>query len=173
MAWGYTYRASWAPLALFSQVWLVSDCEIVCGKRFGNQWFWQVGALLVALQVYNHSFRSSVPRLGNRSFLSVPALYSTPSLSRLSDCCVEDWNWNLRDKSKSPSSSSFSSPISIKMTVLMNIPLKELYYPVSLEEWDMILEFLFLQEHFIIYLCCGRSSKWRSKVNFGRGVGSI
>lgn len=68
MAWGYTYRASWAPLALFSQVWLVSDCEIVCGKRFGNQWFWQVGALLVALQVYNHSFRSSVPRLGNRSF---------------------------------------------------------------------------------------------------------
>lgn len=98
----------------------------MCGKRFGNQWFWQVGALLVALQVYNHSFRSSVPRLGNRSFLSVPALYSTPSLSRLSDCCVEDWNWNLRDKSKSPSSSSFSSPVSIKMTVLMNIPLNKL-----------------------------------------------
>lgn len=72
MAWGYTYRASWAPLALFSQVWLVSDCEIVCGKRFGNQWFWQVGALLVALQVYNHSFRGSVPRLGNRSFSLCP-----------------------------------------------------------------------------------------------------
>lgn len=48
----------------------------MCGKRFGNQWFWQVGALLVALQVYNHSFRGSIPRLGNRS------LVSTPSLSR-------------------------------------------------------------------------------------------
>jgi len=36
----------------------------LCGKRFGNQWFWQVGTLLVALEEHNHSFQ--LFRLGNR-----------------------------------------------------------------------------------------------------------
>lgn len=105
----------------------------MCGKRFGNQWFWQVGALLVALQVYNHSFRSSVPRLGNRSF-SLCFIHSLAfSSGPRFEIGLVAWktNWNLggqrilgsRQKQNSSSilllkrSIFFSSPVSIKMTV--------------------------------------------------------
>lgn len=123
----------------------------MCGKRFGNQWFWQVGALLVALQVYNHSFRSSVPRLGNRSF----SLCFIHSLAFSSEPRFEiglvAWktNWNLggqrilgsRQKQKCirllycclKRSIFLSSPVSIKMTVFRILyPLNKSCYPVLL-----------------------------------------
>lgn len=149
----------------------------MCGKRFGNQWFWQVGALLVALQVYNHSFRSSPAR--QPIFLSV--LYPLPrflvgAAIRDRACCVEDelesWrteNFGVETKAKVYSSSVlllkrsifFSSPVSIKMTVFrifLSIRVVILFYSArGMRELTSRLS-IFLQEATLYNSSMQRSS---------------
>lgn len=151
----------------------------MCGKRFGNQWFWQVGALLVALQVYNHSFRSSVPRLGNRSF-SLCFIHSLAfSSGPRFEIGLVAWktNWNLggqrilgsRQKQKCirllycciKRSIFFSSPVSIKMTVFrifLSIRVVILFYSArGMRELTSRLS-IFLQEATLYNLSTQRSS---------------
>lgn len=151
----------------------------MCGKRFGNQWFWQVGALLVALQVYNHSFRSSVPRLGNRSF-SLCFIHSLAfSSGPRFEIGLVAWktNWNLggqrilgsRQKQKCirllycciKRSIFFSSPVSIKMTVFrifLSIRVVILFYSArGMRELTSRLS-IFLQEATLYNSSMQRSS---------------
>lgn len=149
----------------------------MCGKRFGNQWFWQVGALLVALQVYNHSFRSSVPRLGNRSF-SLCFIHSLAfSSGPRFEIGLVAWktNWNLGGQrilgTKAKEYSSFvlllkrsiffSSPVSIKMTVFrifLSIRVVILFYSArGMRELTSRLS-IFLQEAMLYNSSMQRSS---------------